>query len=153
MLIQVYFLFNYLTLVICHFIVSRQNINRFFNLKLCISTNSIMCSMLSMFVACTLITLFFFCQTLSATKDKKVNVKKPEYLKPSIYFEELQLRPLCEQDEWIEQFRPIRSRWTKCLGFQKIFLPTDRNNLKRSTIKLLEKFANVADEQLNPFCR
>lgn len=110
---------------------------------------------LSVLVSSTLITIFFFSQTLSASqaKDKKVNVKKPEHLKPSIYFEELQLRPLCEQDEWIEQFRPIRSRWTKCLGFQKIFLPTDRNNLKRSTIKLLEKFANVADEQLNPFCR
>lgn len=112
-----------------------------------------MFSFISFFTTFSLIIYFLLTSSLVETKDKATKTNKPEYLKPSIYFEELQLRPLCEQEEWIEQFRPIRSRWTKCLGFQKIFLPTERYRLKKSTNKLIEKFINVADEQLNPFCR
>ena len=80
---------------------------------------------------------------------------KPEHLnKPSILFEHLQLRPLCEEEQWITQLRQVRSKWTKCLGFVKIFLPTERRSgLRQSTLKLVDNFLDINDQSLNPYCR
>ena len=112
-----------------------------------------MSSLLTLTVTCTFWLLLLSSLLIPAVQLAKAKLPQPESLKPSLYFTELQLRPLCETEEWIAQFKAVRSRWTKCLGFQKVFLPPEVPTLRRATRKLLEKFANVADEQLNPFCR
>ena len=89
----------------------------------------------------------------NANKTVNNNNKQKQHTKPSILFEELQLKSLCETEQLIKQFQPIRTRWTKCLGFRKIFLPTEQAYLKRSTIKVLNHFLDVSDQSLNPYCR
>src|SRR5699024_1763126 len=102
-----------------------------------------MTSLISAMIISVMIIIIISSQIRPVVQAAKPKLKNADNLKPSIFFEELQLRHLCEEEDWIAQFLPIRSKWTKCLGFKKIFLPTERPRLKKSTFRLLEKFLDI----------
>lgn len=84
---------------------------------------------------------------------------KLDSLKPSIHFDDLELKSLCDNEELRSQFpQKLRSKWIKCLGLGKIYFPFSNNehqkrSLDENTWKRLRLFLTTSDESLNVFCR
>lgn len=104
----------------------------------------------------------FFVMT-ATTESPKIN------LKPSIHFNDLELKLLCEPRELRREFlKKFRSKWTKCLGLGRIYFPTGKtigngnggNRRRRrtplldeNTWKRLRLYLTTSDDTMNVYCR
>ncbi|KAH9425387.1 hypothetical protein DERP_005994 [Dermatophagoides pteronyssinus] len=102
---------------------------------------------------------------MATTESPKIN------LKPSIHFNDLELKLLCEPRELRKQFsKKLRTKWTKCLGLGRIYFPYGKNiakshsggrrrgryhrtSLDENTWKRLRLYLTTSDDTMNVYCR
>ncbi|KAF7496388.1 hypothetical protein SSS_06149 [Sarcoptes scabiei] len=111
------------------------------------------------------ICLFFFLsdKIVKRIRMSRLMADKSHSIRPSIYFEDLDLKCLCDLDELAILFnRKLRSKWSKCLGLERIYMPSRSTNNERSQrisnlspkiLKRLKFFLTTTDESLNVYCR
>lgn len=55
------------------------------------------------------------------------------------------MKTICEEEEWKEQFEPIKKKFAKCLGLNKILTDESDGEVDRTSF--------MSDENYNPYCK
>ncbi|OTF75080.1 hypothetical protein BLA29_008076 [Euroglyphus maynei] len=112
-------------------------------------------------VCCILSITTIIIVSSATTESSKIN------LKPSIHFNDLELKLLCEPRQLRREFsKKHRSKWTKCLGLGRIYFPFGRgggagksrrghrtSSLDENTWKRLRLYLTTSDDTMNVYCR